>query len=144
MRKIQKAMSEELDTEFDVAIEDLTRSRKIAINRMALRAQLETTIADAEKVTQAAELLRAIASYEERNQTSLVPGMLTMAPTQQDTWIRSAGGQDGDDEVESAGDSFEREWPQYAQLNDEKSSTNSLTTMPILELFDEFGGFVKR
>src|SRR5262249_2017308 len=112
--------------------------------RMVLRAQIETTIADAEKVTHAAELLRATASSEERNQTSLVPRMPATVPTQVDTWIRTAPGHNGHNEVETAGDSFERDWPQSAQLHDEKNFKDSLNTTPILELFDQFGGFVKR
>ena len=124
MRKIQNAISDAIDV--DIAIEDLAKSKKIAMNGMTLRAQLETTIANAEMVTRAAEFLRDTARKDDRNQASLVPRMPATSPKQQDTWIRPVpGGSYG--EIDAAGDSFER-----------KVGT------PILELFDQLGGFVKR
>src|SRR5262249_12638994 len=118
------------------------KSLKIAMNRMALRAQLETTIADTEKETNAAELLRATASNEDQNQASLVPRLPTTVPTQQDTWTRTAPEQDTKNEI--AADPFEGKGPQSAQQQDERSSKQSSITTPILELFNQRGGFVKR
>jgi hypothetical protein len=73
---------------------------------MALRAQLETTIANAQRVTLAAELLRDTARKDDRNQATLVPRMPAAAPIQQDTWIRIAPGQPYS-EINATGNSFE-------------------------------------
>ena len=80
---------------------------------MALRAQLETTIGNAEKVTPAAELLRV--RNDERNQARLVPRMPATAPIQQDIWIRTATGRPHR-EIDTTGVSFERERRQSTQV----------------------------
>jgi len=87
--------SDTLHTELCAAIADLAKSVEIAAARMALRAKITATIADAANAECAAETLRAVAApstqMAEQEQVSRVAVVATTERLpQQDSWTRDA------------------------------------------------------
>ena len=77
---------------------------------------------------------------EDRNRASLMP---ELPLTEHDTWARANDTDDAVDGTWAASDSFERAEGKYVERKDERISELSFT-QPILKLYDQLGGFIKR
>lgn len=95
MKSRNTTASDALHTELCAAIAELAKSVEIAAARMALRAKITATIADAGKAECAAETLRAVAAHStqmaEQEQVSCEAVVATTERLlQQDSWARDA------------------------------------------------------
>jgi hypothetical protein len=142
MGKIPSIKSDMSQVELYAAIADAAKSMNIAAKRVALRAKMAATLADAAKVTYAADTLRAAAMEgTEQNQTGLAfESPATVPGVPEDTWTRVIPQDDAADEFYARCNSLQNEDSVEQKKQDERCTD---TTTPILELFDRFGGFIK-
>ena len=134
MKKVRGAKSNKFHDELGGAVAALANSAKIAGKRAALRNNA-AMMSDA-------ELVRPTEDFRigDGNRASLMP---ELPLTEHDTWVRA---NDTDDTVHgtwAASDSFERAEEKYVERKDERVSKLSLR-QPILKLYDQLGGFIKR
>jgi hypothetical protein len=164
MRKIHNTKADTLYFEVYDAIADLAKSVKTAMKRTTLRAELTATIADAEKIINATEVFRStscLAKIGEQNQ-SPVPKPLTIVPTQQDTWTRnqaslvseplvstqdtwtrSVSNHDAVAEIHVASNLLEKAQRRFVDKK-KRVEGRPFEKPPILRLYDQLGGFIKR
>ena len=134
MKKVRSAKSNKFHDEPGGAVAALANSAKIVGKRAALRTNA-AMVSDA-------ELVRPTEAFriEDGNRASLMP---ELPLTEHDTWVRA---NDPDDTVHgtlAASDSFERADEKYVERKDERVSKLSFR-QPILKLYDQLGGFIKR
>ena len=134
MKKARGAKSNKFHDELGGAIAALAHSAKIAGKRAALR-NSATMISDAE-LRRPNEDFR----FGDCSRASLLP---ELPLTEHDTWVRASDTADTVDGACAASDSFERAGEQYAERKDERVSKLSFR-QPILKLYDQLGGFIKR
>jgi hypothetical protein len=136
MKNIRGATSDKFHGEFGSAIAGLADLAKIAVKRAALRNNTA-------KASDAGDFLRATDDprIEDQNRASLIP---EMPLTKHDTWTRANDTDDAVDGTWASSDSFERAEEKYGERKDEKISELSSITQPILKLYDQLGGFIKR
>ena len=136
MKKVRGAISDKFHGEFGGAIAGLADSEKMGVKRAALRNNNTAKMPDAVKLFWATKDF-----HTGENRASLMP---EMPLTEHDTWTRI---NDTDDTVRgtrAASDSFERAEGKYGERKDEQISELSPITQPILKLYDQLGGFIKR
>jgi hypothetical protein len=140
MRKISSMKSDMSQVELYAAIADAAKSMNIAAKRVALRAKMAATLADAAKVTHAADTLRAAAlDQTEQNQASLAfESPATVPDVSEDTWARAVPKDDATDKFYAR--CIQNEDSVEQKKQDERPAD---ITTPILELYDRFGGFIK-
>jgi hypothetical protein len=136
MKKVRRATSNKFYGEFGGAIAGLANSANITVKRTALRN-------NAARLSDAAEFLRATENFRiaDQNRPSLMP---EMPMPEHDTWTRADDTNDAVDGAWMASDSFERTAGKYVERKDERISELSSITQPILKLYDQLGGFIKR
>ena len=134
MKKVRGATSNKFPDELGGAVAGLAHSAKIAVNRAALRN-------NAAKMSDG-ELVRPTGDFRigDHNRASLMPEL----PLAEDTWARANDTDGAVDGTWTASDSFERAEGKYGEQKDEKISELSSITQPILKLYDQLGGFIKR
>jgi hypothetical protein len=112
----------------------LANSAKITVERAALRNNA-ATLSGADEFPSATDSFR----IGIQNRANLIPEMRL---TEHDTWTRASG--DAVDGRWAASDSFERAEGKYGERKDKKVSELSSITQPILKLYAQLGGFIKR
>ena len=134
MKKVRGAKSNKFHDELGGAIAGLAHSAKIAVNPAALRTNA-TMMSDA-------ELVRPTGDFRigDHSRASLTP---ELPLTEHDTWVRANHTDGTVDGTWAASDSFERADEKYVERKDERVSKVSFR-QPILKLYDQLGGFIKR
>ena len=128
--------------ELYTAIADATKSMNIAAQRVALRAKMAATLADAAKVTHAADTLRTVAiEGTEQNQAGLAfESPATVPSVPEDTWTRAIPQDDAADKFYARCNGLQNE--DSVERKKQDGRCTDITT-PILELYDRFHGFIK-
>jgi hypothetical protein len=133
MKKVRGTKCNKFHDELGGAIPALANSAKIAVKRAALRNNA-AMMSDA-------EFCRPTDDFRIRdcNRASLMP---ELPLTEHDTWVR-ANDTDDTDGTWATSDSFERAEEKYVEPKGERVSEVSFM-QPILKLYDQLGGFIKR
>ena len=135
MKKVRGAKSNKFHDELGGAIAGLANSAKIAVNPAALRNNA-TMMSDC----RISFGLPKISVSRDHNRASLMP---ELPLTEHDTWVRANDTDGTVDGTWAASDSFERADEKYVERKDERVSKVSFR-QPILKLYDQLGGFIKR
>jgi hypothetical protein len=136
MKKVRRVIPDKFNGKFGNTIAGLVDSEKLTVKRATLRN-------NSVKLSGAAEFLRATENLciGDQNLASLMP---EMPMTEHDTWTRVDGTNDAVGGARMASDSFERTEKKNVERKDERISGLISIKQPILKLYDQLGGFIKR
>jgi hypothetical protein len=135
MRKVHSATSDALHDQLGASTTGSASSFK---KRTAPRNKFLAANADAPMLAGSTEFIPAAP----HNQAGLVPEIPMIIPTEHDTWTRANNTDDVVDWKCTASGSFERV-ACIEQKNDGISERGTVAP-PILKLYDQLGGFIKR